>query len=118
MLRTKRSAQAFRFGDRGGNLTDATPNTGNRVQELAGEQRVAIMDEVELAVQDAIRAVREIAPYLIHPEPISVVCDFSDLHPAGQQLDKEQHYEPLQNIGNRAARDLVAKVGQRTLDPR
>jgi hypothetical protein len=30
------------------------------------------MDEVTLAVQEAVHTVREIAPDLIHPEPISL----------------------------------------------
>jgi hypothetical protein len=54
------------------------------------------MDEVALAVQDALHTVGEIAPDLIHPDPISLGCDSSNLHPAGRQLDEEQHYEPLQ----------------------
>ena len=54
------------------------------------------MDQVTLAVQDSIHTVREIAPDLIHPEPIDGGRNSGDLYPAGRQLDEEQHYEPLQ----------------------
>src|SRR5689334_18157268 len=54
------------------------------------------MDQVALAVQDSIHAVREITPDLIHPQPIGRGCDPGDLYPARRQLDEEQHYEPLQ----------------------
>ena len=55
------------------------------------------MDEVTLAVQEAVHTVREIAPDLIHPEPISLGCYASDLHPARRQLDEEQHEVALQS---------------------
>ncbi len=54
------------------------------------------MDQVALAVQDSIHAVREIAPDLIHPEPINGGRDSGDLHPSSRQLDEEQHHESLQ----------------------
>ncbi len=42
---TNRSACAFRFGDRGGNVTQST-----EALELRSEERIAIVDQEALAV--------------------------------------------------------------------
>ena len=96
MLRTNLSAYAFRFGDRGGSFTDFTPTSASMLQELRGEQRVAIMNQVALAIQDSVDGIGQIPADLAHPQAVGSGRDAGNLHLARRQLDEEQHDEPLQ----------------------
>ena len=67
-------------------------NTGNRLQQPTGEQRVALMDHGPLAFQNSIQAgLPDAANKEVHIALITVIAA--------------------------AARDLVREVGERALDP-
>ena len=75
MLRTNRSAWAFRLGERAGNFTDFfTPSldsdTSQQTQKLCGEEWVAIMNEVMLTVEDSVHGVGDPPPDLAHPQAV------------------------------------------------
>ena len=44
------------------------------------------MDEVALAIEQAVHRIREVAADLIHPQPIGTRRDPGDLHLAGRQI--------------------------------
>ena len=48
---------------------------GQPAQELRREQRIPIMNEVALAVQQAVHCIREVAADLIQPQPIGTRRD-------------------------------------------
>src|SRR5437763_975800 len=41
--------------------------------------------------------VGQVAPDLVHPQPVRNRCDAGDLHLPRRQLDEEQHHEALQS---------------------
>jgi hypothetical protein len=61
----------------------------------SSKQRIAIMDEVALAIEQAVHRIREVAADLIHPQPTGTRRDPSDLHLASRQFHEKQDYEPL-----------------------
>src|SRR6516225_3082620 len=46
MVRTNRSAYAFRFGDRGGSLTDSMPEPRQYGEKVFGIERISVVDEI------------------------------------------------------------------------
>jgi len=57
------------------------PNIGEHVQELGCEQRVTIMDQVALALQEPVAGIRDVATHLAHPAGIGLRRDSGDLDP-------------------------------------
>ena len=55
------------------------------------------MDQVALALEDSVNRVGQVAPDLVHPQPVRNRCDAGDLHLPRRQFDEEQHDEPLQS---------------------
>ena len=59
--------------------------------EPLGKPRVAVGDQVPLAEQETIDAVRGVSSDLLHPTPEWLRDDAEDLDPAGRQFDCEEH---------------------------
>src|SRR5262249_55872206 len=95
IVRTNRSACAFKLGLRGGSFTDATPASASRLRKLGRKQRIAIMHEVALAIKQAIHGIRQVAADLIHPQPTGTRRDPSNLHLPGRQFQEKQDDKPL-----------------------
>src|SRR5581483_12226074 len=67
------------------------------VQKLVGEQRISIVDQVTLALEDSVNHIGQVAADLVHPQPVRTRCNAGDFHFSRRQLDEEQHYESLQS---------------------
>ena len=87
MVLTKRSACAFRFGERGGSFTDRTPLVASVSRNSAVNNGIPVMDQVSFADQEAFGSVSEIACHLAHPEPVRLPGHSGDLHPPTRQVD-------------------------------
>ena len=86
--------------------------------ERVGEQRVAVMDQVALAAQEAIDAVGQVASDLLDPRVVRMADQAGDVHAVGLEIDDEPD-----NIADEAAerqhldseevgrRDLLGPVG-------
>jgi hypothetical protein len=68
----------------------------DHAQELGREQRVSIMDQVALALQNSIDGIRKISADLVHPQAIGPTRDSGDFDPSCRKFYKEQHDETLQ----------------------
>ena len=97
MLRTSRrtpatnaSATEFRLGLRFGSFKARTPAAPECGRELLREQRVAVMDQHPLALEEAILGVGEIPGPLEHLRLAGVGVDAGDLDPPGGHVDDEE----------------------------
>ena len=57
---------------------------GQRGQELCGEQRIPVMNQLPLALEQPVLGIGQIASDLIHPQPICVDRDTGKLDAAGR----------------------------------
>jgi len=56
------------------------------------------MDQIALAVQDAIHCVGDLAPDLAHPQSVGGGGDTRNLDLARRQIEEEQHYKALESF--------------------
>src|SRR6185436_18264466 len=77
-------------------LDGVHPNIGQQSEEFCAEQRVSIMNQVALAIQDSVYGIGEIPADLAHPKPIGSSSDACNRYLARRQLQEEQNEEPLQ----------------------
>src|SRR5947208_10004352 len=85
MVLTKRSAWAFRFGERGGNFTDCTPLVPRVSINSAANNGFPVVDHVSFADQEAFSSITEVACDLAHPESIRLPRQSGNLHPSARQ---------------------------------
>jgi hypothetical protein len=93
---TNRSAKAFKFGERGGSFTDSTPDSARMGEELRGVERIAVVDQKTLRLQDFVFTVGDVASNLLHPESVGTLGDASELNAPRRELDEEENHEALE----------------------
>lgn len=54
------------------------------------EKRIAVNDQVPLAAQEPVNAIRKVSSDLLHPGPVGVASDTCDLHPPSSQIDDKK----------------------------
>src|SRR5579859_2086516 len=86
MVRTKRSAWAFRFGERGGSFTGCTPVVASVSRNSAVNNGSRTWIRYLFPDQEAFGSVSEIACQA-HPESIGLPGQSGDLHPSARQVD-------------------------------
>src|ERR1700733_12584104 len=90
MLRTNRSAWAFRFGDRGGSFTDSTSASAIIFRNSAVNSGSRFVNQVSLSGQDSLLRIREIAHDPAHPQSIRATRDPCNLDlPCGEFHEKQ-----------------------------
>jgi len=98
-LRTKRSANAFALGVRGGVLTTSTPSAVNTPSKdpvnLASRSRIRNRND---AVRSP-RSITKVSGLLSDPRAGWVGGDAEDVHVPGGDLHDEQHVQPAQGDG-------------------
>src|SRR5258708_35222805 len=62
---------------------------GQHIEELGGEQRVAVMNEVPLAIQDSVVSVGELPGNLTHPQSVRRTREPCHLNLPRRTLDEE-----------------------------
>src|SRR5450755_2619111 len=67
-------------------------------QELSDEQWIAIMNQIALAGQETVDAIRQISANLAHPQAVGHGRNTSDLHLPRRHFHEEQHHEALQSL--------------------
>jgi hypothetical protein len=95
MLRTNRSAGVKVLRLRWG-LHRLHSSIGDYLEELRGEQWVAVVNEAPFSIQDSLLRIREIPRDLAHPQSVPHQHDARDLHLPRTQLDEEQNHKPPQ----------------------
>src|SRR5262245_29539371 len=98
MLFTKRSAYAFKFGDRGGQFHRLDTGFRQHVQEFLRVQRIAIVNEISLSFQKALHIIGDVARNLSHPQSIRFVCNSSHFHSSCRQFYEEEDDKTLQTF--------------------
>src|SRR5262249_47766089 len=68
------------------------------LQKLPREQRVAVVDQVSFAHQEAVRGITEVTCHLAHPKPIRLPGYARNLHLPTRQVDQEEHKESRQTL--------------------
>ena len=110
MLRTKRSAWAFKLGERGGETNALDAGREKHTAEQFGVETQASMNEVTATVEKAIKAVGEIACRLLHPSGMRFRDDSGDVHVAcGQTNDEEDVVTDQANCGPDLRREEVTR---------
>jgi hypothetical protein len=71
-------------------------NSSKNALKFRREQRVAIVDQIALAIQNSVLGIGHISADMTHPQSVRMGCYASDFHPASRQIDKEQDEEALQ----------------------
>ena len=66
---------------------------GQRGEELRREERIPVVNQVALALEEPVDGIGQIACDLAHPQAVGNRRDPGDLHAAGGKLDKKQHQE-------------------------
>jgi hypothetical protein len=69
---------------------------GQQAQKLGRVQRIAVMDQVALLLENAVDCIRHCSANLGHPQTVSAGGNARDLDPACGQIQKEQDEEALQ----------------------
>jgi hypothetical protein len=96
IVRTKRSAYALRFGERGGRRTTSTPPRCEGLPKTHGEQRIPIVSQIALASETAVVDIRHVATDLAHPRGVGLRGDPGDLDVPRREFDDEQYGKPGQ----------------------
>src|SRR5271156_1016575 len=96
MLRTNRSAWAFKFGDRGGSFTDSTPASAIIFKNSAVNRGSRFVNQVSLSRQDSLLRIREIARDLAHPQCIRATRDPRNLDLPRGEFHVKQNHKSLQ----------------------
>src|SRR6516225_10395191 len=97
MLRTKRSANAFTFGDFSGSRTVSTPVAASVSRKRLGKQRVPIMEEEAFADHEPIDGIGELTTALDDPGAVGLRGDPGDVDTARGELDHKQHHISASN---------------------
>jgi hypothetical protein len=84
MVRTKRSAWAFRFGGARRKAHGLHTGCGERLTNRLTEQRVPIVKQEALAGQEAIEGIGELATALDHPRAVGLGRDAGNLDAASR----------------------------------
>ena len=79
MLLTKRSAKAFKFGERGGQSYRFDADLEDHPEVLA-KHAGPIMNEIAAAAQELVQAVGQVASHLLHPQPMRFRDDPGDVY--------------------------------------
>src|ERR1051326_1608677 len=98
IVRTNRSAWAFKFGERWRQLNRSHSGALQDLNEFRSEQGIAVMDKVSLPGQEAFRSTAEIACDLTHPKAVRLPRHSGDLDSPTRQIDQEEHQEPRQAL--------------------
>ena len=96
MVRTKRSAKAFRLGERAGSRTGVTPAAASVSRTASVKSGSRSLDEKPPTAEKAVLGIGGVARQLGDPRPIRVGRDAGDLNPARGQLDQHEDREPGQ----------------------
>jgi len=89
MVRTNLSACAFRVRRPRRQFDRLNTHIVEQVQELSREQRVSIMDQITLALEDSVNRISNVSADLAHPQPVGIGTDTSDINLSRRQLDEE-----------------------------
>jgi hypothetical protein len=68
---------------------------GQQAQKLGRVQRIAVMHQVALFLENAVDCIRHCSAKLGHPQTVSAGVNARDLHPACGQIQKEQVVRPF-----------------------
>jgi hypothetical protein len=66
--------------------------------ELSGEQRIAIMDQKALAVQNSVHRIRGSATHFAHAQTIPARSDACNLHFTCRQVNEEEDQKASQSF--------------------
>src|SRR5262249_53866916 len=66
-------------------------------EKFWGLQRIAIVDEIALSLEESVDVIGEIALNLRHPQSIRSACDPADLYTSRRDLHEEENDKPLKS---------------------
>src|SRR5262245_64957604 len=96
MVRTNRSAEALRFGDRGGRRTTCTSAAASVSRKARVNRGSRSWIKKRFPGQKAIADIGQVAGDLGHPSAVGLRPDPGDVDAARGQVDEEEHGEPRQ----------------------
>ena len=88
--RTKRSANAFKFGDRGGRRMRWMPSRSSALRNSAEYFCISVENQIPLAAKKSVFGIGDITRNLGHPAIVRVRCDAGDVHRPRCDVDEEQ----------------------------
>jgi hypothetical protein len=94
IVRTNRSAWAFKFGERGGSFHGVHSGRNKSPENPGSEQRVAVVNQISLPTQEPVHIIAEVPGNLFHPESIRFGGYAGDLNTPRRDVDQKEYQEP------------------------